>query len=242
MTIEFLSNVRKGIRVEILVSDIDADLTEYNWTVSQKLGYPTNSKLGTLHSVVGKRMIGRALYSNEEFDHINRIKSDCRRENLRPASHAQNIANRDIQSNNTSQYRGVYYDKRSGFWDASITVDKKKTWLGYYDTSEEAGIAFNYAARNLLGEFAQYNDIHDWENRYPTKKSGVGKNSRNKSGYVGVYWHEDYKKWVALITKDGIDYRLGAFDNPQEAARARNKKAVELYGENARLSVIETPA
>jgi len=55
----------------------------------------------------------------------------------------------------------------------------------------------------------------------------------NKSGFrgVGEYFYTGVKKWTAKLKKDGKVIRLGYFDSPEEAARAFDKAAKELYGE-----------
>lgn len=55
--------------------------------------------------------------------------------------------------------------------------------------------------------------------------------SNNSSGYKGVGWKADRRKWRAYITKDNRQIHLGYFDNPREAAVAYNRKALELFGE-----------
>jgi hypothetical protein len=57
------------------------------------------------------------------------------------------------------------------------------------------------------------------------------------SGYVGVY--RNHKKWVAGITCRGKYYYLGTFGSPIEAAKARDRKAYELFGEYAYLNFPE---
>lgn len=64
---------------------------------------------------------------------------------------------------------------------------------------------------------------------------------RNKSGYKGVSETVGAKgktgKWRAAIAKDNIDYVLGRkFDTAEEAARAYDTKAKELFGEFACLN------
>lgn len=61
-------------------------------------------------------------------------------------------------------------------------------------------------------------------------QANVGVTSRNKSGFKGVSF--DRGKWVAR-TK-GV--HLGRFTDPVEAARAYDKKAIELFGEFANLN------
>lgn len=59
---------------------------------------------------------------------------------------------------------------------------------------------------------------------------GNNQNSnRNTSGYVGVRWEEDRKKWVARITYKGYVRTIGRYKELQDAINAR-KQAEEEYG------------
>ena len=63
-------------------------------------------------------------------------------------------------------------------------------------------------------------------------------NKTSKCEYKGVQKIQNSKKWMARIGKDGIFYRLGSFVSKEEAAIAYNKKALELFGEFAKLNII----
>lgn len=56
------------------------------------------------------------------------------------------------------------------------------------------------------------------------------------SRFKGVCWHEKRGKWVAGIQKEGVGYKLGAFDDEMAAAEAYDEAARELYGEYARVN------
>ncbi len=56
-----------------------------------------------------------------------------------------------------------------------------------------------------------------------------------KSGYVGVYPRGG--KWEAGITWHGRHFYLGRYDDPVEAARARDRKAYQLHGVHAYLNL-----
>lgn len=59
----------------------------------------------------------------------------------------------------------------------------------------------------------------------------------NKSSkYKGVYFSKNTKKWISRIIKDGVHYSLGVFTNEIEAAKTYDEKAIELFGEYARLN------
>ena len=54
------------------------------------------------------------------------------------------------------------------------------------------------------------------------------------SRFKGVSWGKG--KWKAGIQKDKQNYKLGTFEDEIDAAMAYDEKAIELYGEMARLN------
>mgnify|MGYP001275661755 CR=1 FL=1 len=62
--------------------------------------------------------------------------------------------------------------------------------------------------------------------------------NNNTSGFKGVSYHRQNKRWRATINKDGKQVSLGCYGTPGEAALAYNRKATELFGEFARPNVI----
>jgi len=61
--------------------------------------------------------------------------------------------------------------------------------------------------------------------------------SNNKSGYKGVSWHKDHKKWRASIKVHGKVIHLGYFQSAEEARDAYNNAAPIYHGKYARLSL-----
>jgi hypothetical protein len=55
----------------------------------------------------------------------------------------------------------------------------------------------------------------------------------NTSGFRGVHWDKQQMKWRARIHKDGKKINLGRFDSKEEAARVRDAKVKELFGDFA---------
>jgi hypothetical protein len=87
-----------------------------------------------------------------EIDHINGDGMDNRINNLRQADHNGNMHNvRKAQINNRSGFLGVSYSKRnaSNPWVAEIWKNRKKIYLGYYSTPEQAHAAYLEAKRRL---------------------------------------------------------------------------------------------
>lgn len=59
-----------------------------------------------MHRVIAERM------GVKNPDHADKNGLNNKRNNLREATKGQQSANRNLQSNNTSGYKGVYWDKR----------------------------------------------------------------------------------------------------------------------------------
>lgn len=78
------------------------------------------------------------VFPQEDIDHINRVRSDNRICNLRPASKLQNAQNRSVSSNNKSGCSGVAWNERLKKWRARLTVGRKRMHLGYFTSIEEA--------------------------------------------------------------------------------------------------------
>ena len=85
-----------------------------------------------------------------EVDHINRIRTDNRRKNLREASRQCQSRNCGMLKNNTSGVKGVSWDKMKGKWEAYIAVNRKLKRLGCYTDLLEAAY-HRYAAEQCLG-------------------------------------------------------------------------------------------
>lgn len=80
------------------------------------------------------------------IDHINRIKTDNRPENLRDVTRSENRQNTIAQKNNKSGYKGIWWHKQNKNWCASICVDGKQKHIGCFKTAEEAHLAYQKEA------------------------------------------------------------------------------------------------
>ena len=59
------------------------------------------------------------------------------------------------------------------------------------------------------------------------------------SKYKGVCWYKPVEKWLAQIRSSGKKKHIGLFSDEKEAALAYNSVARELFGEYARLNIVE---
>lgn len=91
-----------------------------------------------------------------ETDHQNGNGLDNRRCNLRPATSAQNAANRKRRSDNTSGHVGITWHKRYMKWQARIGYNGIQYHLGNYDRIQDAIAAYHVAAQSVFQEFASH--------------------------------------------------------------------------------------
>jgi hypothetical protein len=87
-------------------------------------------------------------------DHINGDKADNRVENLRSCLITDNNRNKKVDKRNKCGFKGVQYHKP---YSATIFDGKSTKRLGYYDTPEEAAQAYDEAAKEIFGEYANLN-------------------------------------------------------------------------------------
>lgn len=105
------------------------------------------------------RLVLEGVSTKLHIDHINGDRLDNRKSNLRICTCSQNVMNRGPQANNSSGFKGVIFDKSRNKWRAEICVDKKRIYLGRYETAEKAAEAYNFAAIKYHGEYAFINDL-----------------------------------------------------------------------------------
>lgn len=93
----------------------------------------------------------------EEVDHRDHDATNNKLTNLRECSHQQNMRNQSAAHNSTSSYVGVSWDRCRNKWAAGITHMGKRRGLGRFATEEAAARAYDTAALDLFGDFANLN-------------------------------------------------------------------------------------
>lgn len=102
---------------------------------------------------------------NDELliDHINHIKKDNRKINLRKVTDQQNNMNNYIRKDNNSGVTGVFFDKKRFLWVAQIRFNKKAIYLGSYVNFNDAVKAREQAEEKYFCEYSYKNSINKSE-------------------------------------------------------------------------------
>jgi len=93
-----------------------------------------------------------------QVDHINGDGLDNRRCNLRICTNSQNRMNQH-KAIGRSKYKGVTWHSIGKKWQARININGKHTHLGLFKKEENAAEAYNRAAKEHFGEFANLNEL-----------------------------------------------------------------------------------
>lgn len=108
---------------EVLLSPEDEWLRQGITCINQD-GYPMYGTVH-LHTMILLKIDERVT------DHLNQIKTDCRRENLRRATKRQNALNSKIRSDNPHGIKGVRWMAVNKKWEAYCRVEGKRQTLYY---------------------------------------------------------------------------------------------------------------
>lgn len=94
-----------------------------------------------------------AVPSGYLVDHIDRVPSNNKIENLRLASVAENGRNRSV---GVGLFQGVSMDKQKRHWVARIMIDGRAIWIGTYPTRGMAALARAKATMRYHGRFSYF--------------------------------------------------------------------------------------
>lgn len=100
-------------------------------------------------------------WPKHQIDHINGVFTDNRISNLRDVPQFRNQQNIIAKrSDNSSGYRGVDWSKQRQKWRARLHNNGVSVHIGFFDTAEEAGLAY-LAAKKLLHDCPIMNHLNE---------------------------------------------------------------------------------
>lgn len=126
-------------------------------------GYTTKHGYRKVH-VIDKQLYEHRIiffmhygYLPKYIDHIDCNKLNNCIENLREATHSQNMMNQKIRSNNNTGIKNVCYDNTRNKWKVSINVKNKTINIGRFNNLELAELVAIEAKDLYHKEFARVN-------------------------------------------------------------------------------------
>lgn len=138
------------------VDEEDYDrVSKLSW-LCKKNGY-SHAWVSKTERVLMHRFILGVSDPNSPVDHINGVRYDNRKSNLRACSWEENARNRIGSTRSSSKYKGIYFEASSNKWVALIQTRAKKIHLGRFQSESDAARAYDEAALQHFGEFARTN-------------------------------------------------------------------------------------
>ncbi len=140
-----------------LVDDEDYDIaSRHTWCAVRVRKTETwyaqthiGSSLVRMHVFLMGQIPGTIIH-HHDHNGLNNQKS-----NLKRTTHQNNMAHSKKRRDNTSGFKGVYWDKVNRKWVAQLGFNKG--FIGRFSTILEAAQAYDEAAKNKWGEFALTN-------------------------------------------------------------------------------------
>jgi len=94
-----------------------------------------------IHQLVAIAFLNHNIRGHEVvINHKNFIKTDNRAENLELVTQRENTNRKHCKS--SSEYVGVYWNKKLNKWQSSILINKKSKYLGVFNIEIDAHLAY----------------------------------------------------------------------------------------------------
>lgn len=117
-----------------------------------KLYKDGNKFMKKVHRLIATSFIQNP-YNKNCVDHIDGNRRNNNINNLRFVSTQENCMNRKKSSLNSSNHKGVNFQKKNNKWCARITKNGIRLHLGYFDNIEDAVNARVKKAKELYGDY-----------------------------------------------------------------------------------------
>lgn len=201
-----------GKGVALIDADDYAIVSAHKWHRAR--GYATaGGKRGEGPTTISMHRVIMNAPSGVEVDHVNGVRNDNRRCNLRLVSRRDNMKNKSSYGG-TSQFKGVSWRARDRAWVAQISLDGKKQHIAQFSSELDAAWHYNHRAKELFGEFARLNDIGG---HVPMSIKEAPRKRRSK--YRHVSWSKTNKRWAVAMVIDGRHRFVCQFVDEDEAGK-----------------------
>lgn len=165
----------------------------------------------------------------EFVDHINHIKSDIRKYNLKKKTRSGNNNNMPKHKNSSSKYYGVY--KKNDSFQVAFNHNSDRHYLGLFNNEMEAATAYDiYVIKNKLDKPLNFPENI---NEYILDKN-INQKKEKLSAYVGVTKYKN--KYAAYISINKKRYNLLRSEDEILCAKAYDKYIVDNNIEGRKLN------
>jgi hypothetical protein len=191
------------------------ELSKYTWHINVH-GYAIRNKdRAKMHRIIIDAPKGKIV------DHINRIKTDNRRQNLRIVTKEENVHNQKKRTGTKNNYKGTKFIKRLGLWESRCRMMGQLHVLGVFKSEISAAYAYNKKAAELsscclLNQLPYTNEELEILIKIECVKQ---KKADRTSEYYGVYWCKRVEKWAGVISI-GKKKQIGYYNDEIKAAEA----------------------
>lgn len=182
-------------------------------------------------------------------DHIERNKTDNRKEKLKESDSKKNGQNKSkcISKITTSKYLGVYFDKEKSKWRCTVTFEGKTKNIATVKTELIAAKLRDIYIINYLSN-EHYPIVFRWTNQEKIKwskilekhldgtiKKLVNKNHKKiqntSSKYIGVSFNNQSNNWITYVTFNKKRIFQKTVDNEETAAKLRDIYIIEYLSD-----------
>jgi hypothetical protein len=143
----FIRKVSTSNRVKV------GDVVGWKTVNGKYIGLWVNGTSQLMHRMVFLYHHG---YVPKYIDHIDNDGTNNRIENLREATHSQNLFNTKRRKTNKSGVKNVIWCKSSNKWGVYLQVRGKQTYFGVYEDLELAELVAMEAREKYQGQFANH--------------------------------------------------------------------------------------
>lgn len=135
-------------------------VSKYNWWIN-KNGYVYSRERDKILQKDRWFYLHRYLLDVKDkknhVDHIDDNKLNNCRSNLRICSNKQNVSRKIVTEGNTSNFKGVSWEKRIKKWRVTLTHNYKQVYVGTFRDEIEAARSYDKKAKELFGDFCRLN-------------------------------------------------------------------------------------